>query len=228
MFLQFDDELKMHTPVAFEGCIEVDVKTFQRYSAALKKLPSILKVPDSATRKRRLVDWSVDCAVDPIMRKDGVIGLWYLRGTNKGTSRDPLTVAHREKLVTAMTSETRPHMHAADVASFLEPYPSPALDRYLLKSLRLSHEPGWRNVTRTAVEQLPGRLGIKLEQSTKQRFDEWGNLLSEVYFDIDEEAEPERHENSKERLHVLWGSLSREIYDQCRHAMPPRKQPGTK
>lgn len=223
VFLSFDDELKMYTPVAFEGCLKLSGKAFQRYATALKKLPSILDVTDENARKRRLVDWSVDCAVDPVMREDGVIGLWYLRGKEKGTTRDPLTAAHREKLITAITTEKHPSRHAADVASFLEPYSSPALDRYLLESLRLSHQPGWRDLTRTAVEQLPGRLKIKLEESTQKRLDEWGDLLSEVYYDIDKEAEPDRYEDAKERYDVLWGSISREVYDQCRRAMPQKE-----
>ena len=223
VFLSFDDKLKMYTPVAFEGCLELSGKAFQRYAAALKKLPSILDVSDEEARKRRLVDWSVDCAVDPILREDGVIGLWYLRGKEKGTTKDPLTEAHREKLVTAITTEKRPSRHVAIVASLLEPYASPTLDRYLLESLRLSHEPGWRDLTRTAVEQLPGRLKIELAESTQKRLDEWGELLGEVYYDIDKEAEPDRYEDAKERFDVLWGSISREVYDQCRRAMAQKE-----
>ena len=36
VFLSFDDELKMYTPVAFEGCLKLSGKAFQRYAATLK------------------------------------------------------------------------------------------------------------------------------------------------------------------------------------------------
>lgn len=223
LFLRSDDRIKMHTPIAFDGCIEADETTFQAYAAALKKLTVILEESDPGLRKRRLIDWHVDIASRPVTRRDAIIGLSYLRGKTKGTPEDPITEKHRDKLVATIVSEKQPGLHAEKIASFLQPYSSRALDEYLLESLRRSHEPGWSGVTRTAVEQLPGRLGIELKLSTRQRLDEWGELLNQVYYDFDNELDDDQREDAKERFHILWGSLSREIYQQCRLAVRREK-----
>ena len=224
VFLRMDEDLPMLTPISYESCIPVDDDTFEHYADALKQLPEILELNDSEIRRARLVDWSVSCAANPVTRYDGVIGLWYLRGKDKGKPTDPLTELHRKRLVEAITAETPPHPAASSVAEFLEPYPSPELDRYLLESLRLSHEPGWRDLTRTAVEQLPDRLGIKLNASTEARLDQWGDLLSEVYYDFDNKNTPEQTAEAEERYHILWGSLSREIYNQCKQAIDAKER----
>jgi hypothetical protein len=190
----------------------------------LKKLPAILKDSNDGSRNRRLLDWYVECATQPATRRDGVVGIYSLRGRKRaGTPNDPLTSVQKAKLAAAVLAERPPVKDTSGIVHWLDAYPCPALDRYLLESLRRSHEIGWRDLTRTAVEELPGRLGIELRKSTQKRLDEWGDLLSLVFNDIDRKTEPERYERDKERFHILWGSLSLEIYNQCKDAIENRR-----
>jgi len=133
-------------------------------------------------------------------------------------------LANRSLSVAAIVSEKPPDRNARSIVAILGKYPSRSLDKYLLESLRRAHELGWKDLTRQAVESLPGRLGIALEPSTRQRHKEWGKLLGLVYYEMDRSAERERFETERQRLAILWGSLSREIYDQCRSALEQREQ----
>ena len=223
-FLEFHEERKMYHPYGYpEGCIEVDAETYPVYAGALKKLPAILEDADESARDRRLLDWYVDCATRPATRKDGVVGINRLRGKKRpGMTGDPLTSAQKARLAAAILGERPPGHDTRGVVRVLGGYESRALDRYLLESLRRSHEAGWSDLTRTAVEELPVRLGIELQESTRQRLDEWGDLLSLVYYNIDRVQEPKRFEQEKKRYHILWGSLSLEIYYQCKDAIDGR------
>jgi len=48
--------------------------------------PSILNEKDEATRRHRLVDWHVECAVHTATRRQSSIGLAYVRGKDRDTS----------------------------------------------------------------------------------------------------------------------------------------------
>jgi len=218
-FLTFDPAKKMYSP---GRCIEADGKKYRRYSTALKKLPGILGTKDPKTRSRLLLDWYVACAENAATRGDGATGISYARHRAKRVG-DPLTGAHKARLATAILAENPPGENAAAVAQILVSYPSTDLNRYLLKSLHRSHEVGWSDLTRHAVEKLPKRLGIKLARSTQTRLDEYWDLLRLVHYRIDREAEPERFERDQKRLDVLWGSLSYEIYSQCKGAIDRKK-----
>lgn len=222
-FLSYDADQKMYTPVGYpEGCFVVDEQSYKQYAGALKKLPAILGNADAKARDRLLLDWYVACATVAETRGDGTDGISTLRHRARHLG-DPLTSAHKAQLAAALLSEKPPGKDAAAIASVLISYPSSKLDRYLLESLRRSHELGWRNLTRHAVDHLPKRLGIELNQATQQRLDEYWELLSLVYYKINRQAEPKRFERDKERMAILWGSLSLEIYNQCKTAIKSKK-----
>ena len=218
-FLSYNSDERMYTP---ERCFEVDERSYKQYAAALEKLPFILSNANAKTRNRLLLDWYVACAKNAETRYDGTMGISRLRFRAKRLG-DPLTSAHKAQLTAALLSEKPPGKDAVALARVLVSYPSPELDRYLLESLRRSHELGWCDLTRHAVEKLPKRLGIELKESTQQRLDEWVKLLGLVYYKIVRSAEPERFERNKERMDILWGSLSLEIYHQCKAAIESKK-----
>jgi hypothetical protein len=222
-FLAYDADEKMYTPVGYpEGCFLVDEPSYQQYAGVLKKLPAILGNADAKARNRLLLDWYVTCATIAETRVDGTWGITTMRHRARHLG-DPLTSAHKAQLAAALLLEKPPGKDAVSVASVLVSYPSPELDRYLLESLRRSHELGWRDLTNHAVGYLPDRLGIKLRKPTQQRLDDYADLRRVVYFEIDQEAQRERFERDKHRLAVLWGSLSLDIYNQCKTAIEAKK-----
>jgi hypothetical protein len=219
-FLAFDPRRDMYTPVgAFVGCISVNDQSYRRYSALLKKLPVILDNANSELRQRLLLDWYVDCAVQSDSRIDGARGISRIQRDAKCL----MTSAQQKRLADALVSEKPLGKGSGAIVSLLDSYTSSTLDQHLLESLRRSHELGWKDLTRPAVERLPKRLGIEFDQETQLRHDEWGDLLMLVHYRIDRFAEPERYDREKERLAILWGSLTYAIYEQCRTAMDSQK-----
>ena len=217
-FLIYDKDENAFVPWTPWGCIEVDEQGFQQYSRVLKQLPEILKLSES-DRKRKLLDWYVACAAQPATRGQGTLGINYRQQRSNWRS-DFLRPEQWEQLVTALTSERPPRAEAWSLASVLTSYPSRAVDEYLLECLKRSHEPGWMDFTRAAVDYLPMRLGICLTPATQAKFEEWDDLRGRIIeIEIEDEVEQELLAREKERLAILWGAFSADVYQECKRAM---------
>jgi hypothetical protein len=225
-FLSLNDDLGAYEPWGPDGCIEVDAQGFKKYAAALKELPEILEIAERNRRSARLLDWYVDRALDPTTRWHGAVGISRIMYFEReGYLPRLVTPEICDRLIKALVSESPPGKSSAAVVYALRSHPSPALDAYLLESLRQCHRPGWRELTRDAVDSLPDRLGIVLEPATQARYDEWFDLLAvvnKIEYGEDE-VDQEILAREKSRLDILWGALSQEVYQQCKAAIERRK-----
>jgi len=221
VFLEYDNDRKMYLPVgSAESAIEMDGETYALFAKRLLELPPILSLSDKSEKDSELLIWYVKCAETPEMRGVAAWGISSLRQRN----RAKLTQSQKLQIVNILTNENPPTENAASLFAQISGFPDEKIDRYLLTSLRRSHEPGWSELTRSAIEHLPERLGISLEESTAKRLDEYWTAFSDVYYSVDD-AELENDQQSadaQERLAILWGSISNEIYVQCKIAIEHR------
>lgn len=193
---------------------------FKHYKQAFERLPEILSEKEDEVRRSKLVAWYVDLAVEPVTRYQGALGLSWARARSKNKSKNVLSDQQARRLIKKVVSESPPIGDTASVLNYLKDYPSRDLDLLMLESLRRSHEPGWERLTRTAFDTLPARLGVKLSPETEQRRKEWGELLSLVYYNFDKKKPSEEQQTLyKERYHIVWGSLTYDVYIQCRAAL---------
>lgn len=202
----------------------MDTATFELYSKRLNELPALLSIVDKPDAGRELLKWYVRCAEAPQLRGDAAWGISSLRQRK----RAELTQSQADELAEILTKENPPAENSAKLVAQISNFPNEKIDRYLLESLRRSHELGWSKITRLAIEQLPGRLNIKISESTVARLDEYWDLLGEVDDDSDKTTVAEQLEKSgnrdkpedaKMRLAVFWGSLTSEFYLQCKDGL---------
>lgn len=152
-------------------------------------------------------------------RKGGALGISN-RQRRSNWRLDLLTPVQWEQLVKGLIAESPPSAEARSLIPVLAAYPSRPLDPYLLESLIRSHEPGWKDVAGPAAEYLPQRLGVELDKSTKAKLEDWEDLRSRVSMIAwQKEVDRELLAREKERLAILWGALSADIYHQCKRAM---------
>ena len=228
VFLTLDAETRQFTPTSYTGCIEVDEQGMRDYSAKIQQLPAIVSESHPKRKNEKQLDWYVGCAELPGTRSVGTVGIAYYQ--RSGALRKLVLPEIQQRLLTALLSERPPGKDASKLALVLSPYPSQELDRFLLECLRRSHEPGWEDVTETAVETLPDRLGVKLDASLKERLALWEELALVVHNDLDPESNvddtPETrllYKQQKQRLDILWGQLTAEIHAVCQQVMENRE-----
>lgn len=230
VFLAFDGDRKLYRPVgAAEAAIEVDDELFLLYAKLLKELPAILSGSDERQANRDLLKWYIKCSVSPRTRSDGAWGISSLCQRNKAK----LTEAQSLEIAKILTAEQPPQKSSAALFEQISKFPNDQIDLYLLESLRRSHEVGWSDLTRPAIDHLPERLGLKLGTTTENRLEEYWDLLGDVYYGVDDDLEDDQEPTSeqlqesfrdKELLAVFWGSLSYEIYKKCKTAIDKRNK----
>ncbi|MDB4460173.1 hypothetical protein N9048_00435 [bacterium] len=224
-YLIFIKHNKKRDTYAIVSATKMEGNTSLLYSERLSELPVILSIENKSELNNQLLDWYIKCAKAPELRGDGAWGISSLRQRK----RAKLNQAQCLQIVEILTTENPPGENSAALFGQVSDFPNKKLDNYLLESLRRSHEIGWSEVTRPAVETLPGRLNITLNKSTNDRIEESGELISYVFYrPFDPAQKPADRQRdttaAKERLDVLWGSLSREIYLECEKALANSNQ----
>lgn len=226
VFLKYNIERGIFSPVgATESAVELTEETFELYSKRLLELPPILSISDETEMYSELLKWYIKCAESPQMRYDGAWGISSLRQRKLAE----LTRSQSLQIVNILIPENPPKLNSASLFAQISSFPNEKIDLYLLEALHRSHETGWSELTRSAIEHLPDRLGVKLPKSTAKRLDEYWKLLSKVnYGFIDDQPEndelptrdrAEEIADANERLAILWGSISNEIYFLCKTAI---------
>lgn len=207
VFLRWDGE-KQYFHSEFTLQIEPP-HTGKVFTRVLRQLPAIMAQPDAAQRDAQLRDWYIECLLHSETRYEGILGLHKQH-------RAALTDEQWQRFVDTFVAEQPPQQYAGEFARMLQGRKSRELDEHLLKSLHLCYRPGWEDLSRTAFDILPQRLGIEYGESIQQQKSELGEIGTWVWGGKDERLHNrDELRHWRERYHVQQGAMYRDAWYRC-------------
>jgi len=213
IFLVYDPHELMFKPVASsEAVIPMDVDQLRKFEAALRQLPDIFEETDEGKRKEKLLRWSIDCALEPATRSEGVHAIHCLRPQNVSIKRF-LSEADVHLLLQNILKENPPTESVRGLVSLLRAYPSIELDDLLLRSLQQSSDDHWQAISRIAIQDLPDRLHVTLTQETQKRVDAFFDRETQA---IVSELDPQDALSVAKSNDIEWGWLCCQVWNECK------------
>ena len=231
-FLRFDEKREQYTDFnGRDGGLDVDEATGLFFVRQYAKLPAILKEQDPKKLLELEVEWNVEFALPSKTRFEAAHGieiLWNIWNTpqkrnllanDKSTSAADLLTAGQKTRICLLFANEAPDIDSYHLIRLLQRHPSPEIDCYLLKSLKLSlTNEGSIPIDSVAIsdlafELLPPRGGFELSKSLESAYDDYQDRQSDYAYNIsigEEYSEAERRD-ARTALIMQWRTITTEF-----------------
>lgn len=163
LFLKWSPDDEAYRAVGrSEGSFLLDAPLEAEFTKRIPALGKILALPKGRTRDMALTEFYVELCVNPITRRIGAHSLGLDTRNWMPLKSAATSAAQYQRMAEAIVAERPPLKASEPLVRLLLEYPDPALDAYLIESIRKWDQPGWSTLTRAAIDTLPKRLGVAM------------------------------------------------------------------